>query len=233
MTGGTVFWDFDGTLATRQGTWASILFDAVQRIDPASVTSVDMLAAGLDQGFPASGQSGLRWYASASAWWTANSTALREACRRTGIDSTTADRAAAAVPDLYYDPARWNLMPGAVTALQLTVEAGLRNVVLSNHAPELPQLIADLRLEPYVDRTLTSAALGVEKPDPEIFRLAQRICAAPPDSWMVGDNLGVDVAGARAVGMRAVLVHQVVGDSPAWSLISAAELVVRPHRHPG
>lgn len=231
MSSCTVFWGFDGTLASREGTWASVLLEAVHEVDPTGGTSVDELAAVVDKGFPDHGPSGLRFYPSASAWWSATSTVLRDACRHAGISDSTAARAADAVPQIYYRPRSWYVLPGAVAALRATVRAGLHNVVLSNHAPELPQLVADLGLEPYLWRTLTSAALGVEKPDPEIFRLAQRICAASPDSWMVGDNPNVDVEGARTVGMRALLVHRVVEDTPARSLISAAGLVVRACGH--
>lgn len=223
----TVFWDFDGTLAAREGTWPGILLDAVRRSDPTVRVALGELTAGLRGGFPDYGSTGLRFHPYASAWWTATSTVLDRACRNAGIDVASANQAITAVPGIYYEPDSWDLLPGAISALHNTLRAGLRNVVLSNHAPELPRLVADLGREPFVDRTLTSASLGVAKPDPEIFRLALRISGASSDSWMVGNDPVIDVGAARAAGMRAVLVHQAAGERPARSLRSAARLLVR------
>jgi FMN phosphatase YigB (HAD superfamily) len=49
--------------------------------------------------------------------------------------------------------------------------------------------------------------VGVEKPDPRIFRIAlERAQVEPDDAVYVGDLYSVDVIGARAVGMDAVLL---------------------------
>ena len=46
------------------------------------------------------------------------------------------------------------------------------------------------------------------KPSPGYFDAACRALDAEPSmTWMVGDDLETDVAGARGVGMRAVLVR--------------------------
>ena len=119
-------------------------------------------------------------------------------------------------------------MPGAFAALEMLCRAGFRNVILSNHAPELPGLVVALGFTPFVERTLTSASLGIEKPDPKIFRTAVRIAQAAPNSPMIGDNPTTDIQGARAVGMRAILVHRTIGGRPARTLESAAVEIVRP-----
>jgi HAD superfamily hydrolase (TIGR01458 family) len=54
------------------------------------------------------------------------------------------------------------------------------------------------------------------KPSPEFFRLALDAAAvAPAKALVVGDDLGADVAGAHAVGLRAVLVRTGKGTQPA------------------
>jgi HAD superfamily hydrolase (TIGR01458 family) len=54
------------------------------------------------------------------------------------------------------------------------------------------------------------------KPSPEFFRLALDTAAAgPAKALVVGDDLGADVAGAHAVGLRAVLVRTGKGTQPA------------------
>jgi FMN phosphatase YigB (HAD superfamily) len=49
--------------------------------------------------------------------------------------------------------------------------------------------------------------VGVEKPDPRIFRLGlAQASLSPAEVVYVGDLYSVDVLGARAVGMTAVLL---------------------------
>jgi putative hydrolase of the HAD superfamily len=60
-------------------------------------------------------------------------------------------------------------------------------------------------LAPYFDAFVASAAVGIGKPDARIFTVAlERLGCTPQATWMVGDSLHRDVAGARAAGVRAV-----------------------------
>jgi putative hydrolase of the HAD superfamily len=57
------------------------------------------------------------------------------------------------------------------------------------------------------DVILDSAVVGVEKPDPAIFRAAlTALEVAPEEALFVGDLYEVDVVGARAAGIEAVLL---------------------------
>jgi FMN phosphatase YigB (HAD superfamily) len=55
-----------------------------------------------------------------------------------------------------------------------------------------------------VDGWCISDEVGIRKPDPEIFRLAATRCGSSlgADSWMIGDDLILDVAGGQAAGLR-------------------------------
>jgi len=54
---------------------------------------------------------------------------------------------------------------------------------------------------------IDSAVVGVEKPDPRIFRLALAQAGVPPSAAVyVGDLYSVDVVGARRAGLDAVLL---------------------------
>lgn len=55
------------------------------------------------------------------------------------------------------------------------------------------------------DRCLTSHECGVEKPDPEIYRIAIRHTGLPASAHLFIDDLVENIEGARAVGMDAVL----------------------------
>ncbi|WP_146245954.1 HAD family hydrolase [Curtobacterium sp. MCPF17_001] len=221
-----VFWDFDGTLAVREGSWPTILREAVLAADPTQTLDVDKLAIELRGGFPQWGPQGMGAYSRASDWWAAASPVLVDACLSVGVDPALTRHAMAELPSLYYRPTAWQILPGAREALQTVSRAGLSNVVLSNHAPELPGLVDALGFGPLVMRTITSASLGVEKPDSVMFKTALHLVGAARDSWMIGDNPVADIAGARGVGMRAVLVHRSDGPVSAITLADAAAHVV-------
>ena len=57
----------------------------------------------------------------------------------------------------------------------------------------------------YFDQIITSEQVGVKKPNPEIFRhaLVKTICK-PDESIMIGDDLPVDILGAKAMGMHQI-----------------------------
>ena len=86
---------------------------------------------------------------------------------------------------------------------------GLKLAVVSNANGTVAALFDRLELSPFFDHVLDSAVVGIEKPDPRFFRLAlERLGAVPAESVHVGDFYSVDVVGARAAGVRPVLVDE-------------------------
>jgi putative hydrolase of the HAD superfamily len=62
-----------------------------------------------------------------------------------------------------------------------------------------------LRLSLGIELVVISGECGFEKPDPRIFEYACSLAGvAPREAAFVGDRLDVDIAGAKATGMRAV-----------------------------
>ena len=118
-------------------------------------------------------------------------------------------------------------VPGTLAALR---GLGLRLVVVSNANGTLDAHCARLGLTPLVDLILDSEIEGVEKPDPRLFQIALARSGASHDSTIhVGDFYHVDVVGARAAGLAAVLVD-VAGlydDADCPRVASLAELVTR------
>jgi putative hydrolase of the HAD superfamily len=80
-------------------------------------------------------------------------------------------------------------------------------VVVSNWDCSLPDWLAPTGLLEHVNGVVTSAEAGVAKPGRGIFDRALELAgSAPRDAVHVGDSLDNDVAGARAAGIRPVLV---------------------------
>ncbi len=85
--------------------------------------------------------------------------------------------------------------------------AGLRLGVVSNSDGRVEEALRAADLLRYFDVVIDSALVGVEKPDPAIFRAALDVLnVAPEEAMFVGDLYEVDVLGARAAGMSGVLL---------------------------
>jgi HAD superfamily hydrolase (TIGR01509 family) len=99
------------------------------------------------------------------------------------------------------------VMPGIRRALERLHSMGLQLVVVSNADGTVDAMFQELGLRHLFDHIVDSGAVGFEKPDPRIFRHA--LCksgAAPGKTLHVGDIYDVDVAGARAAGIHALLL---------------------------
>ena len=85
--------------------------------------------------------------------------------------------------------------------------AELRIAVVSNGIRDLTEFVAHHRLD--VDAIVDSRSHGRVKPHPTIFQAALDSLRGPAvDAVMVGDSLEEDFEGARALGMRAILIDR-------------------------
>jgi HAD superfamily hydrolase (TIGR01662 family) len=84
---------------------------------------------------------------------------------------------------------------------------GIRIGLISNTQRCLVSFQEHFELEGLFTVALSSADHGFMKPHPSIFKAAlERVDVRPEDAVMVGDSLAHDIAGARSIGMRGVLV---------------------------
>jgi putative hydrolase of the HAD superfamily len=84
---------------------------------------------------------------------------------------------------------------------------GMTLVIASNWDCSLADWLGPAGLLELVDGVVTSAEVGASKPDMRVFRRALALAGAGPEAAVhVGDSLENDVAGARAAGIRPVLV---------------------------
>lgn len=83
----------------------------------------------------------------------------------------------------------------------------LRIGLVSNGIRDLAAFVAHHRLD--VDAIVDSRSHGWVKPHPTIFRTAlERLHVRAGEAAMIGDSLTEDVEGARALGLRAILVDR-------------------------
>lgn len=209
--GRLVIWDFDGTLAHRRGEtgWSILLAETLDAEEPGHGHSAETFRPYLRQGFP--------WHTpeiahpelrEPEAWWATVLPVLARAYERAGYGTEHAGELADAARRLYVDPAvGWELFADTRAALEGLSRAGWRHAILSNHVPELRQLVTGLGLDELISFVSCSAETGYEKPHPQAFASVLEPLR-PTDVWMVGDNVLADALGAEAVGVPAVLVRR-------------------------
>lgn len=205
-----VLWDFDRTLATRVGGWAACLVEVLDDLEPGHGVTAEALRPFLQRGFP--------WHTPETAhpelsdpelWWRRIFELLASAYQAVGFSESRARALAQQFRDRYLDcRLGWQTYEDTQPALAAARKHGWRNIVFSNHVPELPAIISALGIGEHVDAVVSSATSGFEKPHPEAFRLAQAAALPATNVWMVGDDYRADVAGAEAVGLKAILVRR-------------------------
>jgi putative hydrolase of the HAD superfamily len=104
---------------------------------------------------------------------------------------------------------RFRAYPDAAPALAELRGLGMRLVCVSNWDYSLPEVLERVGLRDRLDGVVTSAAVGARKPDPRLFEAALEVagCAAE-EALHVGDTPGEDVEGAKAAGIRALLIDR-------------------------
>jgi putative hydrolase of the HAD superfamily len=123
----------------------------------------------------------------------------------------------------------WEFVPPYVPSVLAGLRArGLRLVVVSNSNGTLRSHFRKLGLDTSFECVLDSCEEGVEKPDARIFHNAlARSGATAATTIHVGDLYEVDVVGARAAGIRPVLLDEggLYPDVDCTRLTSMGELL--------
>ncbi|MCX6545318.1 MAG: HAD-IA family hydrolase [Acidobacteria bacterium] len=129
--------------------------------------------------------------------------------KRAGISPTAQSDAALAELKVFHDRENtWDALPiDVIPALRRLKGAGLQVVVVSNTNATLRLALARLGVDPLIDLVVASEEEGVEKPDPRLFRIALDRAGANTETTIhCGDLYEIDIVGARAAGLPAVLL---------------------------
>jgi putative hydrolase of the HAD superfamily len=104
---------------------------------------------------------------------------------------------------------RWFVpRPGAEQVLALLRSDGFALALVSMCAPDAPSMWRASPLGGTVDVEVFSSEVALRKPDAEIYLFAcERLGVSPEACLYVGDGSYRELSGAKAVGMRAVLIR--------------------------
>jgi len=128
------------------------------------------------------------------------------------------DRVEACAREMYLEWAschHFHLYDEAEAVLRELAARQLKIGLISNSHRSMDEFVEHFRLQGLVAAAVSSADHGFLKPHPSIFEAAlSQAGVEARASLMVGDSLAHDVEGARAVGMRGVLLHRGNGPLP-------------------
>ena len=213
-----ILWDFDGTLAFREGAWTGTIQDVLQEGTLGDLNvGIDDIVRVLKTGFP--------WHepfkphpeiADSEQWWAWMTPYFERVFSHLGCNSEVAHYCARLVRATYLESSYWNVFAD-VGVLARLAELGWTHWILSNHVPELKDLVRDLGLATHITRVVTSALTGYEKPHPQAYRVALDMAHGLEAVWMVGDNFVADYQGPRNIGIPSILVRNYVEEADLFA----------------
>ena len=103
-------------------------------------------------------------------------------------------------------PLKTNLFPNTIEILEYLREEGYQMHIITNGFEEVQHIkLKNSGLSSFFKEIITSERAGVKKPNSKIFNFSMELAGAQPEeSLMLGDDIPVDLHGAKAVGMDQV-----------------------------
>ena len=110
---------------------------------------------------------------------------------------------------VYWSPRIVRLVPGTMELLDY-LKPKYHLHLITNGFQEIQHIkLSGSGMEPYFETLTVSEEVGVKKPNPEIFHYAlNKAHANAEESLMIGDEMAVDIDGARAAGIDTVFFNQ-------------------------
>jgi putative hydrolase of the HAD superfamily len=109
---------------------------------------------------------------------------------------------------VYWSPRIVRLVPGTMELLDYLKPKYHLHLITNGFQEVQHTKLSGSGLEPYFETLTVSEEVGVKKPNPEIFLYALRKAnASPAESLMIGDEMAVDIDGARDAGIDTILFN--------------------------
>lgn len=201
-----VGFDLDGTLFDHRSSAESAVDRFIHHLGQDPSPSARMIW------FEAEQAQFERWRSGEISFQEQRRERLRTVLPALEVDPPTTDSMLDELFDLYLNAYQdeWRAYPESLELLNALRASGYRIGLLSNGSQE--QQLHKLRqtgLDRAFDVVCISEGIGVQKPDAQAFRvLAERLGVHPSECLFVGNDPVQDAAGARASGMRSLLVHR-------------------------
>jgi len=204
-----IIWDFDGTLAYREGLWTGTLMSLLHKNNILHIEKEDIrpfLSIGFTWNSPDTPH---EFIFKGKSWWEYYEIHFKKIFELAGLDESRAAYLAKKVREEYMDRKMWHLYDDVIVTLKKVKEIGFENIILSNHIPELIEITEALGIKNYFRKIYSSANIGYEKPNVKIFEyVINDLKTGKGDCIMVGDSYEADVAGALRSGIKVIMVRK-------------------------
>ncbi|WP_346915889.1 HAD-IA family hydrolase [Clostridium sp.] len=203
-----IFWDFQGTLAHNEWMISKALYKVLCKYEPYTEIGIEDFKKIALVGFPwQQPEEEYMYLTSSDAWWKRAEDILTNGYMKLNVSEEKAAIYSKEIRQVLVSGESFQLYEDTTEVLQYFMKKGFSNVILSNHIPELSEIVEKLGLSPYIIDCISSANVGYEKPNPKIYYYALKKHCGYKDIWMVGDSILADVRGPEYVGIQAVLVR--------------------------
>ena len=110
---------------------------------------------------------------------------------------------------VYYSPRTVRLVEGAIEILDYLKPKYHLHLITNGFKEVQDVKLIKSGFKPYFDTLTVSEEIGIKKPDPRIFIYAmQKAGAKAEESIMIGDEMDVDIDGARAAHIDQIFYNQ-------------------------
>jgi putative hydrolase of the HAD superfamily len=186
----------------------AVIFDLWETLIDWDVEAAAVMNARLDELTEAGFRE--RWYAAPNRYTAPVRTVLAEI----GVPEEAMDDVCA----VRHEFLRRCLVPrdGVVETLHELRRRGLKLGLITVCSEDTETLWPESQLAGLFDAEIFSSRIGISKPDPRIYlACCDDLGVAPAQAVFVGDGANDELAGARRVGMKAILIHR-PGEDPPW-----------------
>ena len=173
---GTIWWDFDGTLVSRPFMWSRAARRVIERASIACDRLPGPLLEVLERDMPWHGPHRAHPELSTpDLWWARVFAIYEDGLSRCGWSHAATPSSFDALRSEILDPGSYSLFEDVVPALTALRDEGWRQVIVSNHVPELTHIVAGLGIGEFFDDVITSGLSATRNRMP---RYSRRRCAA-------------------------------------------------------
>jgi putative hydrolase of the HAD superfamily len=218
-----ILWDFDGTLAYRDGMWSGTFLSLLNKN---GINNVPMEDEWVLEKIKPYLNTGFTWHNheyshkelfNGKTWYGYYENLFYEILINMGIMEEMAEKISKNVINEYMDKTKWFIYDDVIETLEKTNNNGYKNYILSNHIPRLTEIVENVGLKNYFNGIYSSANIGYEKPNIKIYEyVLKELKTNKNNCIIIGDSFKADIKGGENSGIKSILVRNENIENYKW-----------------
>jgi putative hydrolase of the HAD superfamily len=215
-----ILWDFDGTLAYREGMWSGTLLSLLNKNGIKNIPNTNSMPiedCWLLEKMKPYLNTGFTWHNyeyshielfCGKTWYEYYANLFYGILINIGIMEKMAKEISEKVIIEYMDKTKWFIYDDVIEALVKVKDNGFKNYILSNHIPKLTEIVENVGLNEYFYGIYSSGNIGYEKPNIKIYEyVLNELKVNKNDCIIIGDSFKADIKGGENIGIKSILVR--------------------------